>query len=252
MKPLPKQPGRVPLERAFSKLGLASRTQARQWIAEGRVTVDGKRAVDPLAMVIPEKIRIALDGQALGKTAWRVLMLHKPRGIVTTRSDEKDRPTVFSLLKTADTYLHPVGRLDMATTGLLLLTNDTRLSDWLTDPKSGIIRVYLATVEGKMTPEDATLLLKGIEDEGEVLKAGALTVRKVSNRESHLTVELTEGKNREIRRMFKAIGHEVTALKRVAFGGLELGDLPLGAPREVSFRELAAAFPKLPKTIAPR
>jgi len=239
--------GKVPLERAFSKLGLGSRTQGRQWIIEGRVTVDGKKAVDPLVLVTPEKIRLALDGQPLGKKAWRLVMLNKPRGLVTTRSDEQGRLTVFSLLKNADTYLHPVGRLDMATTGLLLLTNDTRLSDWLTDPKNKIIRVYLVTVEVKLLPEHVTLLEKGIEDKGELLKPDKLVVRKTSNRESHVTVELTEGKNREVRRMFQALGHDVTALKRVAFGGLELGALLPGACRDVSYQELTRAFPGMPK-----
>jgi len=243
MKPL----GRVPLERAFSKLGLGSRTQAREWITAGRVRVDGKKITDPLALVTPETIRLELDGQTLGKTAWRLVMLNKPRGVVTTRSDEKDRPTVFSLLPDADSYLHPVGRLDMATTGLLLLTNDTRLSDWLTDPKNKIIRVYLVTIKGKLTSDDGTRLQKGIEEDGELLKADRLTIRKESNRESHLTVELTEGKNREIRRMFAAIAHEVTALKRAAFGGLQLGDLKPGECRDVPLKELTAVFPKMPK-----
>jgi 23S rRNA pseudouridine2605 synthase len=242
MKPL----GRVPLERAFSKLGLASRTQARQWITAGRIRVDGKKIVDPLLLVVPEKIRLELDGQPLKKNAWRLVMLHKPRGLVTTRSDEKGRPTVFSLLKASDGYLHPVGRLDMATSGLLLLTNDTRLSDWLTDPANAIIRVYLVTVEGKLTPEHVTLLEKGIEDRTELLKAQKVIIRKASNRETHLTVELNEGKNREIRRIFEAIGHDVTALKRVAFGGLQLGTLAAGSVREISYEELSGAFSKLP------
>jgi 23S rRNA pseudouridine2605 synthase len=242
-----KQLGRVPLERVFSKLGLASRTQARQWITAGRVRVDGKKIVDPLLLVVPEKIRLELDGQALKKNVWRLVMLHKPRGLVTTRSDEKGRPTVFSLLKEADGYLHPVGRLDLATSGLLLLTNDTRLSDWLTDPANAIIRVYLVTVEGKLAPEHVTLLQKGIEDQGERLKAEKVIIRKASHRETHLTVELSEGKNREIRRMFKAIGHEVTALKRVAFGGLQLGTLPTGSSREVPYKEMSTAFPQYPR-----
>jgi len=241
-----KRLGVVPLERAFSKLGLASRTQARQWITEGRVRVDGKIVRDPLVAVTPEKIRLELDGKTFQKSTWRLVMLNKPRGVVTTRSDEQGRPTVFSLLKTSDAYLHPVGRLDMATTGLLLFTNDTRLSDWLTDPKNKIIRVYLVTVEGKLAPEHVTLLEKGIQDEGELLKADKIMVRKTSQRESHLTVELAEGKNREIRRMFKAVGHEVTALKRVAFGGLQLVVLPAGSSREVSLNELSAAFPGMP------
>ncbi len=240
------QLGRVPLERAFSKLGLASRSQARQWITEGRVQVDGKMIRDPLALVVPERIRLEVDKKLLGKKSWRTLMLHKPKGVVTTRSDEKGRPTVFSLLDQKDVYLHPVGRLDMATTGLLLLTNDTRLSDWLTDPQNKIIRVYLVTVEGEFTNREVEVLLKGVKDDGELLKPEKVSLRKSSGKESHLTVELTEGKNREIRRMFDALGHEVTALKRVAFGGLELEGLPSGQCREMTRGELALVFPKAP------
>lgn len=245
-KSLYKPLGRVPLERAFSKLGLASRTQARQWIMEGRVRVDQKTVRDPLVLVVPERVRLEVDGKAFEKRTWRTLMVNKPKGVVTTRSDEKGRPTVFSLLKDEDAYLHPVGRLDMATTGLLLLTNDTQLSDWLTDPKNKIIRVYLVTVEGLLSEQKIEALRKGIKDKDELLKPQKVILRKASGRESHLTVELAEGKNREIRRMFEALGHEVTALKRVAFGGLELKGLALGQCREISQKELAAVFPTAP------
>ena len=241
--------GRVPLERAFSKLGLASRSQARQWITQGRIKVNGRTVTDPLTLVVPERIQLNLDGRKLIRNAWRLIMLNKPRGVVTTRSDEKGRSTVFSLIKDSDGYLHAIGRLDMATSGLLLLTNDTKLSDWLTDPQNKIIRVYLVTVEGKLKQEHVTLLQKGVEENGEILKAELVMIRKLSNRESHVTVELTEGKNREIRRMFEAIGHEVTALKRVAFGGLQLGHLSTGSSREISSQELRAAFPQMSKQI---
>lgn len=241
-----KQLGRVPLERAFSKLGLASRSQARQWILEGRVRVDKKVIRDPLVLVTPERVRLEVDGKTFGKKTWRTLLMNKPKGVVTTRSDEKGRPTVFSLLKEEDAYLHPVGRLDMATTGLLLLTNDTQLSDWLTDPRNNIIRVYLVTVDGLCTDREVEILSKGIKDGDEFLKPQKVTLRKSSSKESHLTVELTEGKNREIRRMFGALRFEVASLKRVAFGGLELKGLPSGEYREVSREELALIFPAVP------
>jgi 23S rRNA pseudouridine2605 synthase len=137
----------------------------------------------------------------------------------------------------------PVGRLDAATSGLLLLTNDTRLADWLTDPANAVARVYLVTVRGELADAAARRLEEGLDDAGERLAARAVTVRKRSRRETHLVLELTEGKNREIRRLLAAVRHEVTRLKRVSFGGLELGDLAVGKWREVSAEELKAAFP---------
>lgn len=236
-------PGTVSLERALSKLGIASRTEARRWIEAGRIRVDGRLATDPLAPVAPERARIEVDGQPAGRAAPVTILLHKPRGVVTTRSDPEGRPTVYSCLEGLDAYVAPVGRLDAATSGLLLLTNDTRLADWLTDPANGVPRVYLATVEGELSDATARRLEEGIEDRGEHLAARSVQIRKRSKRETHLVIELTEGKNREIRRMLAAVRHEVTRLKRVSIGKLELGDLEPGRWREVSAEELRAAFP---------
>jgi 23S rRNA pseudouridine2605 synthase len=237
------KPGYVPLERALSKLGIASRTVARQWIVDGKVKVSGVLRKDPLFPVVPERAGIEVAGKPVAKAAHRTFLLHKPRGVVTTRSDEKGRPTVFSLVPEPGLHLIAVGRLDWATSGLLLLTNDTRLSDRLTDPRSGICRTYLVTVRGKVTEESLEPLRLGLLDAGETLQPEAILLRKASGRESHLTVRLTEGKNREIRRMFSAISHEVTRLRRVAFGALELGTLEPGKFRELSRAELARAFP---------
>jgi 23S rRNA pseudouridine2605 synthase len=135
--------------------------------------------------------------------------------------------------------LHPVGRLDMATTGLLLLTNDTSFSAYLTDPVNAIRRTYMVSVKGKVTDEEVHQLRRGIWDREEFLKPLTLTLRKSSNKESHLIVELAEGKNREIRRMFEFIGHEVTQLKRVAFGSLTLGDMQPGQFRYLTSEEIS-------------
>jgi len=240
-------PGQVSLERALSKLGLASRTEARSLIREGRVVVDGRTATDPLQPVVPEKARLEIDGRPALRPPPRTLLLHKPRGVVTTRSDPEGRPTVYTCLEgpEADHLIHliPIGRLDAATTGLLLLTNDTRLAAWITDPVNAVPRVYLVTVRGELSDATARRLEEGIEDAGEDLSAKTVTVRKRSRRETHLLLELTEGKNREIRRLLAAVGHEVTRLKRVSFGGLELGDLQPGRWREVTEQELWEAFP---------
>jgi 23S rRNA pseudouridine2605 synthase len=238
--------GRVPLERALSKLGLASRAEARRLVLAGRVEVNGEPAADPSAAVVPERIAVAIDGRRAEPLPPLTLLLHKPRGVVTTRSDPQGRPTVYGLLGGIERHLGPVGRLDAATSGLLLLSSDTRFADWVTDPRNGVPRVYLASVRGEVSDERAALLLSGVEDAGELLAARAAAVRKRSRRESHLVVELTEGRNREVRRMLAALGHPVTRLKRVAFGGLGLGDLAPGEHRPVPPAELAAAFPGAP------
>lgn len=234
--------GEVPLERAISKLGLASRTEARAMIQAGRVVVNGRPATDPLAPVVPERIRLEIDGRPAERPRPVTILLNKPRGVVTTRSDPEGRRTVYDCLEGLDVHVVPVGRLDAATTGLLLLTNDTRFADRVTDPRNEIPRVYLVTVRGELSDDTARSLEAGLEDEGETLSARSVTVRKRSGRETHLVVELTEGRNREIRRLMAAVGHEVTRLKRVSFGGLELGDLQPGQWREVGEEELRAAF----------
>ncbi len=239
-------PGQVSLERALSKLGLASRTQVRTLIREGRVAVDGRVVFDPLAPVVPEHICVEIDDRPAAQAEPLTVLLHKPRGVVTTRSDPEGRPTVYGCLEGLEAHVVPVGRLDAATTGLLLLTNDTRFADWVTDPANAVSRVYLVTVRGKLDDATARRLAEGIEDKGERLAARNLTVRKRSGRETHLVVELTEGKNREIRRLLAAADHEVTRLKRVSFGGLELGGLEPGRWRVVSPEELRMAFPGAP------
>lgn len=258
MSPPPRIKGFVALERALSKLGLASRTEARALIEAGRVRIDGRRVSDPRTPVMPERVKISIDGLRLERAAWRLVLLHKPRGVVTTKRDPEGRRTVYDVLRVAGDSdwldrLVPVGRLDLASTGVLLLTSDTQLADWLTDPRNAIVRRYVVTIRGELHP-DAQTSMPAFAELRRGKPGATLRVLKRSKRETHLIVELTEGKNREIRRMFQAIGHEVTRLKRIAFGGLELGDLQPGKWREVSRDEARAAFPDAPspKPQAPR
>ena len=256
----------VPLDRALSKLGVATRSEARALIVAGRVRVEGEIARDPLIPVIPEQISIAIDGQPVAAGLLVTIALHKPRGVVTTRRDPEGRRTVYDLLADCPHHVVPVGRLDYATSGLLLFTNDTRLADWLTDPVNEVPRVYLVTARGEVTEEQARQLENGIRvpfgrgrSGDEWLRVRQAVVRKRSRRESHLTLELVEGRNREIRRLLAAIGHEVTRLRRVQVGGLTLGELAPGKWRTVSEPELRRAFPgaefsekKLPRRTAHR
>jgi 23S rRNA pseudouridine2605 synthase len=220
----------VRLDRALSKLGLASRSDARAMIVAGRVTVGGKIVRDPAMNVVPETTRVAIDGQSRARTRRRTIVLHKPRGVLTTRRDPEHRQTVFDLLGDDADGLVAAGRLDRATTGLLILTTDTQLANRLTDPANAFVRRYIVTVRGALDDEAARRMERGFEG----MRARSVIVRKRSARETHLTMELTEGKNREIRRLCKAAGHEVTRLKRVAFGPIELGELAPGAWRELT------------------
>ena len=236
----------MPLARAISKLGIASRKQAIEAILAGRVTVGGRVVTEPGHPVNLERARIAIDAEATEPVAWRAVLLNKPRGVVTTRRDPEGRKTIYDVLGDLGGWLAPVGRLDAATSGLLLLTNDTKLADWLMDPGNAVLRVYRVTVRGRVSEDERLRLEKGVVDRGQSLRAQLATIRKASARETHLIVQLTEGKNREIRRMFEATGHDVTALARVAIGALELAGLEPGEWREVSRGEIRSAFPAAP------
>jgi 23S rRNA pseudouridine2605 synthase len=235
-------PRPVRLDRALSKLGLASRAEAQRLIREGLVSVAGRLATNPAQLIAPTAAAIAIGGRPARSPVWRTIVLNKPRGLVTTRHDPEGRPTVFDALGSEALGLVAVGRLDMASTGLLLLTTDTPLAAWLTDPANAIVRRYVVTARGEVTDDDARAMERGIEG----LHASAVRIRKRSRRETHLIVELTEGRNREIRRLLAAVGHEVTRLLRIAFGAIELGTLRPGAWRDMSRDELVAAFPLCP------
>ncbi len=228
---------RVTLDRLFSKLGLASRSIAQDWIRAGRVTVNQRvvRAAD--TWVAWPGDSVSLDDQPIQPSAQRFVLFHKPKSVVTTRQDEQGRKTIYDVLPEELQTLHAVGRLDQATSGLLLLTNDTALSSFLTNPANRIARRYLVTVRGEVTEETRLASLAGLTDEGELLHCESVTVQKRSGRESHLDVTLTEGKNREIRRLFKALGHEVIRLRRIQYGPFEIGNLPPGDWREIPIDE---------------
>lgn len=231
----PAAANRSELQRILSKRGFASRSKAAEIIKAGKVTVNGKIIRDPNAY-IPVSAKIVVDGAEvfdLPVDQKILIAFHKPKGVVTTASDEKDRKTVYDLLPEKYRRLKAIGRLDMATTGLLLFTNDNDLADRLLDPKNKIPRTYVATVKGSFTQQSAVLLKKGIKDGSDTLRAQEVEIRKSSGKESILIITLVEGKNREIRRMCEKIGHEVVKLKRISFGDIELGDLEVGGVRMI-------------------
>jgi 23S rRNA pseudouridine2605 synthase len=229
---------RLTVDRLLSKLGVASRGSSQEWVRAGRVRVNGRVIRDPATWVLWPKDSLSIDDQPIQVSVKRFFLFHKPKGIITTHSDEKDRKTIFDVLPADLGYLHAVGRLDQSTSGLLLLTNDSALSSYLTDPAHKVMRTYLVSVRGEFTKAQAKEATVGVVDGGERLQCHSVKIQKSSRRESHLEVVLVQGKNREIRRLFKALGHEVTRLRRIQYGPFKLGELPSGAWGEIPIEDV--------------
>jgi 23S rRNA pseudouridine2605 synthase len=229
---------RFTVDRLLSKLGIASRRTSQEWVRAGRVRINGRVVRDPATWVMWSKDSISVDDQPIQDSIKRLFLFHKPKGVITTHSDEQGRKTIFDVLPPDLRHLHAVGRLDQATSGLLLLTNDSALSSYLTDPANKVMRTYLVSVRGEFTEGQTKAAIAGIVDGGERLQCHSVKIQKNSGRESHLEVVLTQGKNREIRRLFKALGHEVTRLRRIQYGPFKLADLPSGAWREIPIEDV--------------
>ena len=223
---------KVGLARALSKLGFCSRSQAFDLIRQGKVTLNGAHPTNPSTPVRLGVDRIQVEGQRIAAAEKLYLMLNKPRGIVTTASDEKGRDTVYSLLPKELQWLAPVGRLDKASEGLLLLTNDSEWAARITDPATHLDKTYhvqLNVIAGQPLIDS---LLRGIETpNGETLGAKRVSLLRAGEKNSWIELVLDEGKNRQIRRMFDALGIEVLRLIRVAIGPLQLGTLPKAQQR---------------------
>ena len=229
---------RLTVDRLLSKLGIASRGTSQQWVRAGRVQVNGRVIRDPATWVLWPKDSVSVDAQPIQDSAKRFILFHKPKGVITTHSDEKDRQTIFDVLPADLGYLHAVGRLDQATSGLLLLTNDSVLSSYLSDPARKVMRTYLVSVRGEFTEAQAKDATVGVVEGGERLQCHSVKIQKSSGRESHLEVVLVQGKNREIRRLCMALGHEATRLRRIQYGPFKLEDLPSGAWREIPIEDV--------------
>lgn len=229
------------LARALSKLGFCSRSQACRLIAEGRVRVNGVPRRDPEWRVDRDHDQLEVDGKKVEGAARVYLMLNKPRGLVTTAADERGRETVFKCLAgEALPFLAPVGRLDKASEGLLLLTNDTKWAETITSPNHRVEKTYHVQID-RMADEEFLLRMRaGIESEGELLSVRQVTVLRQGTRNCWLEIRLDEGKNRHIRRLLGAFEISVLRLVRVAVGSLPLGPLPKGRWRHLTPEEVAA------------
>jgi 23S rRNA pseudouridine2605 synthase len=227
--------------RAISKRGLGSRTQAAQWVREGRVRVNGKLVHDAEFPVRPGLDRIELDEQECVAVPRVVLMLNKPRGLVTTRQDERGRDTVYRcFIGAALPWLAPVGRLDKASEGLLLFSNDPAWAARVSDPKTGPEKTYHVQVDGLPDPSVLAAIQRGVVVDDEHLGAASVRQLRRGTRNAWLELVLQEGRNRQIRRLLAAFDVSVLRLVRVAVGPLSLGALPKGQWRLLGLKEIAS------------
>ena len=230
----------VGLARALSKLGFCSRSQAAKLIRAGRVRLNGEARRDPETPVRLGRDRIEVDQNAVAAESKVYVMLNKPRGVVTTASDEKGRPTVYSLLGEQLPWVGPVGRLDKASEGLLLFTNDSEWGARLSDPGSHLNKTYHVQVGASVSDLLTVQLLTGLRAGGELLRAKQARVLRRGEKNTWLEITLDEGKNRQIRRMLQQLGIEVLRLIRIAIGPLALGQLPKGKSRALAAAEKSA------------
>jgi 23S rRNA pseudouridine2605 synthase len=231
---------RTGLGRALSKLGYCSRTRAIQLVHAGHVTVNGTRRIDPEFPVRMSIDRIQVADQELHAAPALYLAMNKPRGLVTTAADEKGRATVYDLLPRDTPWVGPVGRLDKASEGLLLLTNDTEWAARITDPQSHLAKTYHVQIASSAPETLVSTILAGIRHDQELLRVRSAAVLRRGAKNSWLEIVLDEGRNRHIRRVFAALGIEVLRLVRVSIGPLALGDLPKGEVRALSEQEKTA------------
>jgi 23S rRNA pseudouridine2605 synthase len=234
--------GMVSVPRALSKLGFCSRTQGERLVAEGKVRVNGTLVRDVSLRVQPERDVIEVDGARVARVAQVYLMLNKPRGLVTTADDPQGRATIYECLQGASLpFVAPVGRLDKASEGLLLLTNDSRWSSRLLDPESHVDKVYHVQVRGSDFDSVLERIKAGVVEQatGERLEVKAISLLRTGSRSgAWFEVVLDEGKNRQLRRIFAEVGVEVQRLIRVGIGSLVLGDLAKGAWRMLTAEEV--------------
>lgn len=230
--------------RVVSRSGACSRSEAARWVLAGRVAVNGRLVDDPEHPVRIGQDSVSVDGRPLA-TAQRVcIMLNKPRGLVTSARDEQDRDTVYDCIADAGLgWLAPVGRLDRASEGLLLMSNDPLWAAGITEPAGGLEKTYHVQVD--VVPDDALMaaLARGVEDRGEQLLARSVELLRHGRSSAWLEVVLDEGRNRHIRRLMQAHGLEVQRLVRISIGGLALGELPKGAWRHLTSAEADMLVP---------
>ena len=230
------------IQKIIAHAGICSRRKAEEYIAQGRVKVDGQPITEPGFKVDPEQVVITVDGRPLQEEKKVYILLHKPRGYVTTLSDPQGRPIVTDLLPDIPERLFPVGRLDLDSEGALLLTNDGALANRVLHPRFEVKKTYEATVRGFPKKSDLRKLEQGIVLDGTKTWPALLRVTKKEKDVTVIEIIIHEGKKRQVRKMFQAVGYPVIRLKRTAYGGLRLENLAAGRCRFLDKNDLKKLF----------
>ena len=230
------------LQKVIAASGIASRRKAESLIKEGHVKVNNKIVTEMGVLVSPSDT-ISVNGNVISKELKEYILLYKPRGVVTTTDDEKDRKTVMDLIDT-DKRLYPVGRLDYDTTGVLLLTNDGELTNILIHPSNNIEKVYVAKINAILSKEDIIKLSKGVMVDGRLTSKAIVKIEKIDKKNNVSYVKLTihEGRNHQVKKMFESLGYEVLKLKRESFANLDLKGLNSGEYRYLSTHEVKMLY----------
>ena len=226
------------LDRVISQAGIGSRKEARQWIGAGRVAVDGKKIQTPDEWVDPERQRVTLDGKPLRAAKKIYLLLYKPKGYVTTYKDPDGRPTVYDLLKDVPEKVFSAGRLDLNSTGLLIFTNDGEFADRITSPESHVPKTYLVKASILLSDDQLDQLRRGVAlADGPTRPAEVKRVRD-SGHYTFFEITITEGRNRQVRRMVETLGAKVLKLVRTEIGSIRIGELQIGKYRPLTEQEI--------------
>jgi 23S rRNA pseudouridine2605 synthase len=228
------------LERAFSKAGAGSRTDARKWIGAGKVRVNGKVVQNPDHWVDLDHDKITLDGKPLKAASKSYILLYKPKGYLTTYRDPEGRPTVYALLGDVGKWLHPVGRLDLDTSGLLILTNDNDFAERVTNPDHKVPKTYQIKASTLLSDEQLERLRQGVELSDGATRPAVVGRLRDGPKHTFLEMTITEGRNRQVRRMLEAVDSKVSKLVRTAIGPVRIGELAMGKWRNLTADEVEA------------
>ncbi|MBU6399612.1 MAG: rRNA pseudouridine synthase [Verrucomicrobia bacterium] len=233
------------LQKLVADAGVASRRASERLIVAGRIAVNGTPVRQLGTQVDSEQDRVTCDGVPLRSRRKRYLAVHKPRGYLCACRDARQRSLVADLLPAEWRGLYPVGRLDYESEGLLFVTNDGEFCLRLTHPRYGVRKRYLAEVQGRVAPESLRLLLRGVSLDGELLRAADARLRSANHSRSEIELVLTEGRNREVRRLLASQGLKVTRLRRTQIGPIKLGELPVGKWRTLTEPEINSLLHQL-------
>lgn len=240
------------LQKFLADAGVASRRAAERLIAQGHVEVNGEPVRVLGSKVDPDRDTVRVDGKLVKPLRKLYIALHKPRGFLSTRSDELGRQPLADLLPSEWAHLHPVGRLDRDSEGLIFMTNDGDFTLKLTHPRFGVRKQYRAIVEGRVQPQMLRRFMEGIEHEGETLQAARARLVDANNSHSIVELELAEGKNREVRRLFETQNLIVARLQRTQIGPIRLAELPVGKWRALSSAEIKSLMTPAHAATAPK